>query len=221
MPDYNDADVLAHARAEHEARAAETPAQRQARQAAADRERAQANCAEAGIPFDRYAFDHKRWRDLLADAGQKVLRQDATYRGHGRAGLPTPAERLLVGPVWIDGPWRRFSLGSRDEWLSDTGVVVRPADVQAVQLARVGPGPDAEAWAAYARLLADEPAPDCDGAGITLNPDDVEDRRMIETGDGWCVECERTVPVIHPEKPSGGFPELAPHDTKGRPITTG
>lgn len=226
MPDTTDA-AYAQAVADAQARQAMTPEERKTEEASRYRAHAEAAALEAGVPFDRYAYEHKVWREELAEAGQKVLGQDQSYRGVGN---PTvgPADALLVGGVWVEGPWRRFTLGNRNEWLSDGGVIVAPADVQARRVRRHAPDggpvdvhPDVTAWNDYSRLLAAEPTPDCPGSGTALNPADTDDALMIGAGAAWCFECERTVPVV----PGAGaierddrWPELVRHDRNGRPV---
>lgn len=185
-----------------------TPAERDAEDLAHARRAA----AEAGVPFDRYAFARKQWRDQLEQAGHTLLRR-VKVNDPFAAGITL--DRLLTGGVWLDGPWRCYVTSGQGYrlWLSDAGVVVREDDVQARQVARTGTGPTAEAWATYAALLRAEPSPDCAGSGFVLDPTVVEEAAMITAGEGWCFECESGVPVVLND---GDRAVLAPHDATGR-----
>lgn len=174
-------------------------------------------------PVSRFEQETAAWRNRGNSAARTAIAVTDTAEVRARG--------LLVGGVWIDGPfrpvWSAPTAGHQLGWISDGGVYVTVHDVQARDLA----GAHGSDWRTY---LTSEPAEDCPGSlALALRPNPEgkrdDDGYVIdvpaEVGtEAYCPDCDRSLPVITPAGAVEGLerePVLAEHDRRGRRIEAG
>lgn len=155
-------------------------------------------------PRARYEREHATWAHQLGMIARAATTVDLDA---------TRAAALLVGGQWLDGPFRPIADSDRGfrRWLSDDGVVVLDADVQARRLA----GDQRSKWVTH---LDAEPLEDCPGVGFTLDPKDDDDALDIAEGSFMCGECDTTFQLVGSPSTDYRLPE---HDRRGRLIVNG
>lgn len=153
---------------------------------------------------DRLTTELTEWERKGRDIAEDVV----------RLAFDTVAERILVGGVWLAGPFQLAYLYHDDAdeaWLSEDGTVVLHKNVQARTLA----GQAGKDWDAH---IDSKPVRDCVNSLQLMSGEDhvigtERHAQQYAPGNAYpCHECDTNVPLIG----AGPGLRLANHDVRGR-----